>query len=223
MSPDSGQAAQAAQAAQEQTSHLADTAQEQARHVAGEASAQARSMLDQARTELEEHSRTQRDRLVETLQGFAGDLDRMSGHASPGLAGDLTRQVARRAHDLGSRLDGRDPRELLDDVRTYARRHPGTFLLGALAAGVVTGRLVRGARDDVSGGTSGAAPSGGTAAGGSSAPVGGPAAGMTPGTTAAGTPGGMGVGTAAGSPAAGVELDEARTPLAPTDPAGETL
>jgi hypothetical protein len=47
---------------------------------------------------------------------------------------------------MASHLDGKEPSELLDDVRQFARRRPGTFLLGALAAGVVVGRLTRGAK-----------------------------------------------------------------------------
>jgi hypothetical protein len=59
-----------------------------------------------------------------------------------------------RARQVGARLDGREPQELLDDVRGFARRRPGTFLLGSLAAGVLVGRLLRGAKD--AGGSSGA-------------------------------------------------------------------
>jgi len=39
-------------------------------------------------------------------------------------------------------------------VRGFARRRPGTFLLGALAAGIVAGRLARGAKDGSSSSTS---------------------------------------------------------------------
>jgi hypothetical protein len=49
--------------------------------------------------------------------------------------------------DLAGWLEQREPGELLDEVRALARRKPGTFLLGALAAGVVAGRLTRGAVD----------------------------------------------------------------------------
>jgi hypothetical protein len=58
----------------------------------------------------------------------------------------VAREAADRARGLSSRLEGREPRELLDDVRGFAQRKPGTFLLGALAAGVVAGRLTRGAK-----------------------------------------------------------------------------
>ena len=55
----------------------------------------------------------------------------------------------------------------LDEVRSFARRRPGTFLLAAAAAGLVAGRLTRGAvdekRDTSSGGSNGSAGSYGEA------------------------------------------------------------
>ncbi|HKC26518.1 MAG TPA: hypothetical protein VKB75_00770, partial [Jatrophihabitans sp.] len=36
------------------------------------------------------------------------------------------------------------PGDLVDELRRFARRRPGAFLMGALAAGVVAGRLGRG-------------------------------------------------------------------------------
>ncbi len=66
-----------------------------------------------------------------------------------GLAADVAHQVAERARSLSRHLDGREPSELLDDVRRFARQRPGTFLLGALAAGVIVGRLARGTKDAI--------------------------------------------------------------------------
>ena len=37
--------------------------------------------------------------------------------------------------------------DLLDDIRSFARRKPGAFLLGAAVAGIVAGRMFRGAKD----------------------------------------------------------------------------
>lgn len=45
---------------------------------------------------------------------------------------------------FADRLQNREPAELLDEVRSFARRKPGLFLLGAAAAGVLAGRLTRG-------------------------------------------------------------------------------
>ena len=72
----------------------------------------------------------------------------MSEHGS-GLAAGVAAEVADRARSLSRQLDQREPSEILDDVRRFARQRPGTFLLGALAAGVVVGRLLRGTKDAV--------------------------------------------------------------------------
>jgi hypothetical protein len=140
------QAKQAASTAGQEGKHLTAVAGDEAQNVAAEAKQQAQTLLEDAKGQLEEQSRTQRDRLVQTLGTLGDDLERMSGQADSGLAADLAKQVSRRARDLSTRLDGREPTELLDEVRDFARRRPGTFLLGALAAGVVAGRLARGAQ-----------------------------------------------------------------------------
>lgn len=140
------QAKQAASTAAAEGKHMTSVAGDEAQKVAAEARQQTQALLDEARNQLEEQSRTQRDRLVHTLGTLGHDLDRMSGQADSGLASDLVQQAAQRVRDISSRIDGREPRELLDDVRSFARRRPGTFLLGALAAGVVAGRVARGAQ-----------------------------------------------------------------------------
>jgi hypothetical protein len=126
--------------------HVAGVAQDEATNLASEAATHAKNLWGEAASQVDDQSRLQRDRLVGTLRTFGDDLDSMAQRGDHGLAADLARQVADRAHDLSGRLDGREPRELLDDLRGFARRKPGTFLLGALAAGVVVGRLTRGAR-----------------------------------------------------------------------------
>src|SRR6185437_12116734 len=57
---------------------------------------------------------------------------------------DLLHQGAGMVENLASKLQNREPAELLDEVRSFARRKPGLFLLGAAAAGVLAGRLTRG-------------------------------------------------------------------------------
>lgn len=148
-------AQQAASTAADQGRHVAGTATGEAKQVAGEAAEQAKSVvndtLGQAATQAQEQARSQRDKLVSTLSTLGDDLDGMAEQAPDGLATDLTRQVAEKVRAFGGQLDGREPTELLDDVRRFARQRPGTFLLGALAAGVVAGRLVRGAGDGAAG------------------------------------------------------------------------
>jgi len=132
--------------------HVAGVAASEAKGVAAEAAQQARSVVDDAvgevRGQLDDQGRQQKDRLAGTLAMFGDDLGRMSETGS-GLAADLAQEVADRAHSLSRHLDHREPGELLDDVRRFARQRPGTFLLGALAAGVVAGRLLRSTKDAV--------------------------------------------------------------------------
>jgi hypothetical protein len=67
-----------------------------------------------------------------------------TGDGAPGPARDLLQQASGKIEELGSWLQNREPAELLDEVRSYARRKPGTFLIGAAIAGVVAGRLTSG-------------------------------------------------------------------------------
>lgn len=144
-----GEARATADSAKGEAGHVAGVAKDEARNVVEEGKQQAAHLMDEAMSQVDEQARTQRDRVVDTLRTFGDDLERMARGEQPGsgMAQDLSRQVAERAREISSRMDGREPAELLDEVRSFARRRPGTFLLGALAAGVVAGRLTRGAKD----------------------------------------------------------------------------
>ena len=61
-----------------------------------------------------------------------------------GVATDLARQAADKARQAAGWLADRDPGSLLDEVRSFARKKPGTYLAIALGAGVLAGRLTRG-------------------------------------------------------------------------------
>ena len=144
------QARQAAGTAADEGRHVAGVAGEEARKVASEAKSQVSNLVSEATSQVAEQSRTQRDRIVDTLRTFGDDLEEMATQGNGGMAANLAHEGSARARTLASRLDGREPRDLLDDMRSFARRKPGTFLLGALAAGVVAGRLTRGAKDGAS-------------------------------------------------------------------------
>jgi hypothetical protein len=108
------------------------------------------------------------------MRTMSNDLEQMASQGNDGMAADLARQAADRVRGLTSQLDGREPSELLDELRGFARRKPGTFLLGAFAVGLVAGRLARGAKDaQTSDGTNGSHSASGTSTVGSgtSAPV----------------------------------------------------
>jgi hypothetical protein len=145
-------AKETASSAADESRHVAGVAAGEAKGVASEAVQQARSVVGDAmgevRGQLDDQGRQQKDRLAGTLSTFSDDLGRMAEGGS-GLAADVAHEVADRVRSVSQHLGQRDPGELLDDVRRFARQRPGTFLLGALAAGVVVGRLVRGTTDAV--------------------------------------------------------------------------
>lgn len=144
-------ARETASTATDEGKHVGGVAKDEVRNVAGTAAEQARTVasdtVGQLRDQLAEQTSGQRDRLVSTLQSFGDDLERMAGQGEGGMAADLAREAASRARALREHVDGREPGQLLDDVRDFARRRPGTFLLGALVAGVAAGRLFRATAD----------------------------------------------------------------------------
>ncbi len=132
-----------AHTAKESGGHVADTAIEQARQVTGEARDQARDLLQEGRQQVREQAQVGQRKAADSLSGMADELGRMADN-SDGMVGDLARQGASRAREFSEWLQRREPGELLDEVRGWARQHPGTFLLGAALAGVLAGRLTRG-------------------------------------------------------------------------------
>jgi len=210
------QAQQAAGTAAQESKHVAGVAQGEAQKVAGEAKSQVQDLVGQATSQVEDQSRTQLGRLAETLRSYGEDLQKMA-EQSDGPASGLAREAADRVQGLSAHLDGREPRELLEDLRSFARRKPGVFLGGALVAGVVAGRLTRGAKAAHDG------PSGGSSPYDSVSATGGPSTGYTTGVAAdvtspgdpgsygagapssgqIGDPGTQGHGTASGDPLAG--------------------
>ena len=141
------QARQAAGSAADEGKRVAGVAQEEVKNVAAEAQNQVRGLLAEATAQIDEQSKAQKSRLVDTVRSFGDDLASMRSEGQQdGVAAQVVQQVAGQARSLASHLDDRNPSELLDDVRSFARRRPGTFLLGAITAGVVVGRVTRGAR-----------------------------------------------------------------------------
>jgi vacuolar-type H+-ATPase subunit H len=143
------QAQQAAGTAKDEGKRVAGVAKDEAQSVVREAGNQARGLVDDATAQVDAQSKEQKDRIAAQLRTFGDDLHSMTaqGDGASGLAGQVVQQVADQARSVASHLEDREPRELLEDVRRFARRRPGTFLLGALVAGVVVGRVTRGAKD----------------------------------------------------------------------------
>jgi uncharacterized phage infection (PIP) family protein YhgE len=139
------QTTEVADTAKQAGAHVADTVKEQAGQVTDEAKNQAKELLSQAQTELSEQAATTQQRVSEGLHALADELTGMAKNSEQdGVAADLARQAADRARTAAGWLADRDPGSLLNEVRSFARRKPGTYLAIALGAGVLAGRLTRG-------------------------------------------------------------------------------
>lgn len=194
------------ESATEQGRHTASVASDELHSVAAEVTSQARDLFGELRTQVDEQASTQKQRLSEALRTFTHELQQMADSGgSSGIATEVVRQIATRAQGLQSTIDDNEPADLLTQGRHYARRRPGAFLLGALTAGVVAGRITRGSKSTV--GSSRSTTPVGTAA---SMPAAQPPIGLTRGGTGYGEqtfepsgyePGYAGTGTTTGIPA----------------------
>ena len=144
-----GEAKNVGQTAAQAGSQVASTATDQAKQVAQETQRQAKDLLNQGRTQVKGQVVSQQQKAAQGLTGLAQQLRGMadgSGQGAPGPAADLLQQASSYIEQFADTLQNREPAELLDEVRNFARRKPGVFLLGAAAAGILAGRLTSGVK-----------------------------------------------------------------------------
>jgi hypothetical protein len=142
------QATAVGQTAAEAGQRVAGTAADQASQVGREARRQARDLIGQARGQVTEQARNGQNQATQGLRSLANKLHEMADSGQQqGPASDLAKQAADKLGDIAEWLSRREPGDLVEEVRALARRRPGAFLLGAAAAGILAGRLTRGAVD----------------------------------------------------------------------------
>lgn len=130
--------------AAEQAKDVAGTAKDEASSVISDVKWQAKDLYAQTQRELKDQANTQQQRVAAGLRSVGQDLDSMAaGSQQQGLATDLVRQVSGRVSSAASWLGERDPGAVLTEVKRFARRRPGTFILAAAITGIVVGRLTR--------------------------------------------------------------------------------
>lgn len=138
------QAGRLAEGARGSAGEVAQSAKSAATDVAGEAKRQAKDLLHESRAELKDQAGVQQQRVAAGLRSLGEELGGMArASEEPGIAADLVSQAASRADSVASWLDARDPGSLLDEVKQFARRSPGTFIGLAAIAGVVAGRIAK--------------------------------------------------------------------------------
>ncbi len=142
------QAGQLGQGARERGQDVAGTAKEQAGQVKDEAAAQAQNLFEEAKDQFGDHAEQQRTRAAESLRSLSSELSQMAeGADHSGPAADLARRAGEHTRSVAGWLEGGDAASLLEDVRSFASRRPGTFLALAAGAGLLAGRLTRGLKD----------------------------------------------------------------------------
>jgi hypothetical protein len=140
------EAASVKDTAAEAASGVADVARSEVTNVAKEAKYQTRNLVDQTRSELRGQASNQQSQLAAKVHDWASEVGAMASKSNEsGPMTDLAYEASRRGGEIAHWLDTHEPGDVLEEVKRFARRRPVAFLALAAAAGVVAGRLTRGA------------------------------------------------------------------------------
>ena len=124
--------------------NVAGTAKDEAAGVASEAKERAADLVGTVTNEVRTQISSQQQRLAGGLLSVASELDEMASKTEgSGPGGQLAQEASRRINSLASWFESREPADVLDEVRDFARRRPGLFLSGAALTGLLVGRLTR--------------------------------------------------------------------------------
>jgi uncharacterized protein YjbJ (UPF0337 family) len=129
-------------------SEVAGEARVQTRRLAHDAMGQAQGLMHEARGQAMERAGEQADRAAVRLRAWSTQL-RALAEGRPEEAGplaDLARSATDQMSSFSQRLDSGGVEGLMSDVRRYARRRPGMFLLACAGAGFVAGRIAKAER-----------------------------------------------------------------------------
>jgi gas vesicle protein len=153
------------QGAKQNAQNVASEARQQGAQLKQEAVQQARGIADEATTQLQQHASTQTERIASQLRQFTDQAQAfMEGRKDEaGPLPQYAQQATEKLSGFAERLEQGGADGALRDVRNYARRKPGTFLLFAGIAGFAAGRMVQGAKanhEESSTGTAGQLPAG---------------------------------------------------------------
>src|SRR5690554_684983 len=138
------EAADVASHAGEAGKKVAGTAKDEATHVVKEAGNQAKDLFEQARTQAVSQASEQQGRVASGLRSISDEFAQMGeGREDSGFAGQLVQMAGTRASAVASWLEDREPGDLLDEVKEFARRKPGVFIAAAAIAGIAAGRITK--------------------------------------------------------------------------------
>lgn len=141
--------------------YVAGVAGEEIGSVAHDVKDAARGFFEETRVQLADQASSQQQRAAGALRGTGEELEAMAAGAngSSGMATTAVRALGQHSRRAADWLEQREPADVVREVRGFARRHTGAFLVIALGVGIVAGRLTRALMADAhgSGATTGAA------------------------------------------------------------------
>lgn len=148
------EASSVARTAADSGGQVAGTARDEGQRVVSAAVGQARNLVGETRDQLSQQAGAQQQKAASNVRSVSDELQTMASSSDQsGLASELVRQAANQAQQVADWLESRDPQGLVQDVRSFARRRPGVFLLGAAVAGLTAGRVTRAGVDVKRGGS----------------------------------------------------------------------
>ena len=122
---------------------------EETHNVAQQAQQQASTAFHQVQDDVRQRANEEGKKFASSLHDTSRQLRTMADAGEgQGLASSLVQEGAGATERLASRLDEGGVDAVMADLRSWARRQPGAFLLGAAAAGFVAGRLMRNLNGD---------------------------------------------------------------------------
>lgn len=126
---------------------VAGTAKSEAVSVKDDALREGTSLLREAQGVLSSQASDQVQRLSGAVSSVSSDLGRLSRgeKLDQGVTTDLAGQLNTRVQSAASWLEGKEPADLVDELKGFARRRPLAFLGIAAGVGLLAGRLTRGA------------------------------------------------------------------------------
>ncbi|GAA3834586.1 hypothetical protein GCM10022226_65030 [Sphaerisporangium flaviroseum] len=130
--------------AKEAVGEVAGTAKQQATVVASEAKTQAGQAIGHLRNRAAKEADTQAQKAAQGIRQWADDLANMADNGKPDSpVRTVTHQVADTSRRAADYLEEHGIAGVAEDVQQFARRRPGLFLAGAVAAGFLVGRLAK--------------------------------------------------------------------------------
>lgn len=131
---------------QHSAAEVMDTAKHEATLVADQAKEQASHLFEELSADLREQTSLQQRKVAENLRDISNEFRTMLDQSqASGTAATLVDQASHHSGRVADWLDQREPGDLVDEVKDFARKRPGAFLGIALGAGLLAGRITRNA------------------------------------------------------------------------------